>query len=538
MESRNTLGRMADHHESSMQPRQSAYSRPWLWLTVCMSAIVYSMFPTRHFYWDGVKFALRIDTFPTLPGYWTDPNHLLYAWVGGCFKKALLTLGLDVPSIYVLQIFDIACGLAGIALFNALALRLQLSTLSRNIGLFVFAFSAIWWNYSIDISSYIITVDLMMYAALVLYNRPRFWRVKLTLSLALATIFHQLAALFSVVVVLYAVVEKKWLRSNVAVVGSAGLISLSIQYAAYLTNPINWKALPPGVVSADADHVLKQLSFIDWLLTHSSDSGFTFRVSRSLAGLATGTIKMFFGGKISDIIFVPDIVIAAAIIIAIIIIFFALCRTNSIAEGLGERESGTIVDSSSRVLISSLLSWVIIYIVFQFFWMPLNSFYRILYLPPFLLMVLYIFDRYIMNYIKVVIICVVLMILWNFLFYIYPRSRVAHNDPLMAALRLAEKVETGERIYYKNFDTDNWVIRYFNFETKWFVLSDIRDIYPNETVWVDPSAWEWLSSSRTTASCVRLLGEMRSKSDRREIVFRKITVFDQCRENANGSTDR
>lgn len=170
--------------------------------------------------------------------------------------------------------------------------------------------------------------------------------------------------------------------------------------------------------------------------------------------------------------------------------------------------------------------------------MPLNSFYRIFYLPPLLLIFLYVIDKYIRKYIKALIICVVLMILWNFLFYIYPRSRAAHNDPLMAALRLAERAGAGDRIYYKNFDTDNWVIRYFNLETKWFPLSGIHDIHPNEAVWVDPSAWEWLSSSRTTASCIRLIGEMRSKSDRREIVFRKIMVPDQCRENGNSPVGR
>lgn len=189
-------------------------------------------------------------------------------------------------------------------------------------------------------------------------------------------------------------------------------------------------------------------------------------------------------------------------------------------------------------MILSLLSWAATYTVFQFFWMPLNSFYRIFYLPPLLLILIYVTDKYIRRYIKALTICVVLMILWNFLFYIYPRSCAAHNDPLMAALRLAERAETGERIYYKNFDTDNWIIRYFNLETKWFPFSGIHDIHPNEAVWVDPSAWELLSSSRTTASCVRLLGEVRSKSDRREIVFRKIMVSDQCRESANGSTDR
>lgn len=332
---------MADDHESSMRPSRPAFSRPSLWLTVCVSALVYVLFPTRHFYWDGVKFALRIDTFPTLPEYWTDPNHLLYAWVGGYFKKAFLTLGVDIPSIYVLQVFDIACGLAGIVLFNALALRLRLSAPSRVIGLCVFSFSAIWWNYSVDVSSYIITVDLMMCAALVLYNRPRFWRLKLALSLALATIFHQLAALFSVVVILYAIAEKKWLRSSVAVVGSAGLMSLGIQYISYLTNPINWQALPAGVVSADAGHVLKQLSFLDWLFTHSSDSGFSFSISRSLTGLATGTIKMFFGGKIIDITFVPGAVMITAVLIAAIILFITLPRANSMADDLGNRGGGS-----------------------------------------------------------------------------------------------------------------------------------------------------------------------------------------------------
>lgn len=504
-------------------------SEKWFHLWVAAGAcVIYALFPTKTYYWDGVKFALRIDNFPLQAGFWTDPNHLLYAWIGGVLKTIAVHFGFDVSALVLLQCVDIIAGAVGIVIFAELARHVSISRFSKNVATVVFAFSAAWWNYSVDVASYVLTLDFMMLTLLVCLRRPRHWQILAIMSLTAATTFHQLAALFSVPLAAMAIFDKKRYRSCFTIILVSGVISISLQYYAYKANDIFRVDLPAGVVSADIGHVRQNISFYEWIFTHSSDSGFAVGLRNTITGLFSGNLKLGFGGKLGDISFVPLHVLIIAISVVASVTWFVAVRQRPDMQQIRFANDEEKRRGHSQIMTASLLVWLFVYVLFLLLWMPLNSFYRVFYLPPLLLLLGVACDRVAINHYRLITIVVGLSILWNFLFYIYPRSVVAHNEPLVAALKLREKVSNSDRMYYRDFHTDNWTIRYFNMDIPWYYLDKPEALQEMGGVWVDQSAWQWLSERGLSGLCFNHHDEVRFQSARREIIFRKVSLTHSC----------
>jgi hypothetical protein len=120
-----------------------------------------------------------------------------------------------------------------------------------------------------------------------------------------------------------------------------------------------------------APHDPSVTGLFSWITWHSPDSGFAFHPITNLGYTARGTLRLFFGGKVGDL--ARDGVSKAALTalaIAIVVLFAAVWK----AVRAGGQRFG--------VPAFHLLVWAGIYLAFLFFWMPQNTFYRLFYLAP------------------------------------------------------------------------------------------------------------------------------------------------------------
>ena len=94
----------------------------------------------------------------------------------------------------------------------------------------------------------------------------------------------------------------------------------------------------------------------------------------------------------------------------------------------------------------------------------------------------------------------------NFVFYIYPYSRLRNETPLALALRLNPIWTDHTVIYYAEMNTDNQLVKYFNPSTRWKRLDtgNLREIEDyleiadknGEDVWIETTAIKALTQAQ------------------------------------------
>ena len=111
---------------------------------------------------------------------------------------------------------------------------------------------------------------------------------------------------------------------------------------------------------------------LHWIAYHSPDSTFSWQPLRDLGLTLLGTLRLFLGGKPGRLDGDP-FEIAGLAALASCLVALVLAWRRGAPRGLAMPSP-------------ELLIWSGIYIVFLFFWMPGNTFYRLFYLPPLVLM--------------------------------------------------------------------------------------------------------------------------------------------------------
>jgi hypothetical protein len=153
--------------------------------------------------------------------------------------------------------------------------------------------------------------------------------------------------------------------------------------------------------------------------------------------------------------------------------------------------------------------WFGVYLVFLFFWIPQHTFYRLFYLPSLILLCGIALAPYMSSesyrrrwraglFVAVVSLA-------NFLFVIYPYSRVLKNTPLSLALEIKNGWPDGAVVYYETFHSDNRLVEYFNPTSVWkpvgavettVLENELRNIYARGgTVWIETAAMERISAT-------------------------------------------
>jgi hypothetical protein len=436
--------------------------QPLLLLMFAGILLAYLLFLTKNYYWDGIFFAQVIEDAPDLNPALLHPNHLFYNVLGYLFYRAARAVGLEVRAVEVLQVLNCFIGaLAAYVLFRILLDCLKSIYLGVTLTL-LFAFSQTWWKFSTDADSYIVSVLFLLISFyLVLPHRqPR--PFLLAVAHALSMFFHQLAILFFPVIIVGLLLQSssKPFNQRLALLLKYGLTAFlltlpAFYYSFYLiTGSFAFKP------------------FFQWITTFSPEHGFTFNFWDNLTYTLRGHSRLFAGGRIS---FLRDLkspfmfVLSGVILILAALFFYKLIRYFSELKTTfrSTRES----KGGFRGLRILCLIWIATYLLFLFFFIPQNTFYRLFYLPAIILLAGTFLAPYeaAKNHVHRyrVAAFVALLAIVNLTFSAYPYAKVSATPPLALALSMNKVWPQGTIIYFAAWNSDNSLVRYFNPGTVW-----------------------------------------------------------------------
>jgi hypothetical protein len=471
---------------------QSEIRAPWGAISKCLPLavfVIYIALPTKNYYWDGVSFALDIEQAGTFGSstFWHNlirPNHLIYDGIGYCAWIALRGLGLHVRAISVLQAINMVLAAICVGVLQRTLLWLTRSVYLSTALSALFALSAIFWRFATDADAYIPSVLLLVAALHVLCTSSKPRPILVGFLHAGAMLIHQLAIFFfpAAALGIYLKGGRRSLLQYCALV--AGII-LPAYCAGF------WLQSRSSSVPA----------FVRWLTFHSPDSSFSFNVAKDVAITLMNYPRLFFGGTGHVLQYFGPFMLGTLILLAIVVAAF-LRRT------LGHRGEVASLRLKLEPTLPLLVSivWLSIYVVFLFFWLPSNTFYKLFCLPAIVVIIAHLLRGYAGPRRYRLALFVAAMALANLAFYIFPYSRADYNQALRFAHRMARVWSDRTVVYYSDFIVDDWYIRYFNPQTTWkqidpaiavatFTENANRDLDAGLDVWVDTTAADALANS-------------------------------------------
>jgi hypothetical protein len=462
---------------------------PWFLCTAI--ALIYLAFPTRVYYWDGIAFAQAIEDARGLHASLVHPNHLIYNFAGYLFYKLLRSLGSDLRAVTALQILNslLSAACAGV-LFLILRETLRSLYLSACLAL-LFAFAATWWKFSTDANAYIPSVlFLLLSFYLVLPDRKsRPLLVAVTFFISMA--FHQLAVIMFPVLALGV-----YLQDGPLSLTRRALNAIYFSVVAFVLIVSTYASL--FYLATGTFNVTRLLH---WTASYSPDAETKFHLWSNLQYSLRGQVRLFFGGRFNLLkgLMNPFVVVLLICLVSVVLLllYYAvknIGRTLSLRR-LRERR---LEPRQKTVLLLALL-WAVVYLVFLYFWLPQNTFYRPFYLPALIILIGLGLSAVKTTSAKprALALFVAAVALANFLFLIYPFSHVEKYPPLAFALQMNREWPAGTVIYYNLENSDKGLLRYFNPATTWKQLPrEPLDIKHNDgPVWLETTAVDQLKST-------------------------------------------
>ena len=447
--------------------------------------VLYLAFPTKVYYWDGVVFAQSIEDAAGANVSLAHPNHLLYNFAGYFCYKLLRGFDANIRAIAALQILNSLFS-AGCAAILFIILRDTLRSTYFSVCLAsLFALSATWWKFSTDANAFIPSVLFLLVSfSLVLPDRkPR--PLLLALSFFAAMCFHELAVIAFPVFALGVYLQdgtisiRRRFRNALVFAGIAFVLIVGA-YALvfYLTTR-----------STEVARLLR------WTTSYSKDADTRFGLWSNLAYSMRGEVRLFFGGRIDVLrgLMNPFIVLLLALfLIAVVLSVFAFVLNLA---SLKPRLHRLRLLPGQKTTLLLALVWAVVYLIFLFFWLPQNTFYRLFYLPALIILLglaLSAFPRTRRRAFATALFTAAVA-LANFLFLIYPSSHVEKYPPLAFALQMNRDWPAGTVIYYGAQNSDEALVRYFNRNASWKLLAAE---YPSDTnAWLETSAIDRLAST-------------------------------------------
>lgn len=473
-------------------------------IVLLLLLIIYLGFATQNYYWDGIEFAQTIEDAESFNTSLMHPNHLIYNFFGFAIYKAVQGIGIDARSISVLQVTNsILSALAALVLFQIL--KFSFRSTYYAVGLTsLFAFSDVWWKFSTDANSYIpsILFVLISFYFVLPGKKARPFIVALTHSIAMC--FHQLAVFFVPVVALGIYLQTSGLTARERLLKTAqyGIMAFLVTFGSFcfLFN------LQTG--SKDIS------SLFQWLTSYSPENGFVFILKDCIKHTVSGDVKLFFGGRFN---FIKEIMSPFTILVIIAGIVALVGLVIQILRGWRLKTIGRNPESKGQFksLFWLCLIWAGVYHVFLFFWIPQNTFYRMFYLPPFIILIGIFLARFRLpeRHLWRLPLFVGVMATSNFLFLIYPYSFVRKETPLELALKMNSIWSTKTVVYYARAESDNKLIRYFNPSANWKKLPEhgldkfeieVQNVHEDGgDVWIETTALSWISKQESGAEWLK-----------------------------------
>jgi hypothetical protein len=449
----------------TVEPATSKFDlkrHPLLLVMFASVLLAYLLLLTKNYYWDGIFFAQKIEDVPGLDASLLHPNHLFYNVFGYFFYRAAQALGLQVRALEVLQVLNCFIGaLCAYVLFRILLDCLKSIYLSSVLTL-LFAFSATWWKFSTDADSYIPSVFFLLvcFSLILPHRKPN--PFLLAIAHAASMFFHQLAILFFPVIVLGLLLQtssqpaKQRLASVLKYSLTAFLITFPVFYYSFylVTGSLAFKP------------------FLQWITTFSPEHGFTFNAWDNFTYTLRGHSRLFAGGRFA---FLRDFkspllyALAGVSLVLAALFFYKLIRYF---RELKTAFSTALKDKGDfRRLRILCIVWISCYLIFLFFFIPQNTFYRLFYLPAIILLVGTFLAPYeaAQNHVRRyrAALFVALLAVVNLTFSAYPYAQVQANPPLALAFSMNKAWPQGTIVYLTTWNSDNLLVRYFNPKTVW-----------------------------------------------------------------------
>jgi hypothetical protein len=449
--------------------------------------VFYLLLLTKNYYWDGIFFAQTIEDAPNLNASLLHPNHLLYNVLGYLFYRMLRGVGLPFRAVEVLQVLNCFIGAAcAYILFRILLDCLKSIYLSAILTL-LFAFSQTWWKFSTDADSYIASVFFLLVSFYLILPHRKPQPFLLAVAHALSMFFHQLAILFFPVIIVGILLQtssqpaKRRLAPLLQYSLTAFLITLPLFYYSFYLVTGGFAFKP----------------FLQWITTFSPEHGFTFNAWDNLVYTLRGHLRLLAGGRLS---FLRDLkspfmfVLASSSLVVAAIFFFKLIRHFRELKTVfrAARESKAIFQPL-RIL---CIVWIGVYLIFLFFFIPQNTFYRLFYLPAIIVLAGTLVAPYeaTQNHVRRyrAALFVALLAVVNLTFSAYPYAQVRANPPLALALALNKAWPPATTIYFAAWNSDNSLVRYFNPSSVWREVNqetferEMRNSQKrSESIWMD-----------------------------------------------------
>ena len=430
-------------------------------LVFAAAFLVYVLLLTKNYYWDGIFFAQVIEDAPRINATLIHPSHLLDLIVEYALFRFVRVLGFQPRALTILQISNCLFAAAAVALFFRICLDWFKSIYVSLVVTSLLAFSATWWRFATDADTYICAVLFLLMAFYFLRpdGKPRPLGVAVTHVVAM--LLHQLSVFFLPVAVAGLFLQAKKEGSN-----SARIV---IKYLLPAT------ALTVGVYYLVFHAVAGTWSlsrFAAWLTYFSPENGFSFHTAGNIGYTLRSQIRVFFGGRAAFVReFGGPMLISLAgltIIVVSVLIFTVLRRWQEMKVALAATPR-VFPRFKSLTMLSAL--WIAPYVVFLFFFIPQNVFYRLFYLPAIVLVVGALLaaiesaPNHVRRYRAALF--ALAMFFANLTFSQYPYTEVRANPPFGLALSLNKVWPIGTVVYFASGNTDGSLVRYFNPGTVW-----------------------------------------------------------------------
>ncbi len=337
--------------------RIERWRRSLLLALLVVIGLVYFAFPNRSFHDDAIAYAWDIEHDRLF-----HPHHLLFNVLGWLVYKGINQLT-TMRAIYALQYMNITFSLVGIVLLYCLVRRSTSSTLIALWSAAMLAVSHGWWKYSVAGETYIIPMALLLLVVVQCeqrreaMNRRRSFLLSLWIGAlcTLMALMHQSHVLFFLPLLVLLTGNRSSWRNT----GTVALVFVAGVFVTYLL--VYYQVTGRWSVS----------SMLRWSLSYAITPLFEGAYGTPIAW---SHFPRFLGGFASLITaqkwpgFLRFIVVEG--------LFLMLCVYGSVR---GIRGSGPPVR-----LVGFLLSWIVVYALFAFWWEPGNIEFLMPLCPPLL----------------------------------------------------------------------------------------------------------------------------------------------------------
>lgn len=443
-------------------------------MVFAVTFLSYILLLTKNYYWDGIFFAHTIESAPRLNSSLVHPSHLLDMVVQYVIYRVVLLTGFQPRALTVMQVSNCIFAALAACVFFKICLKSFKSRYVALVSTALFAFSATWWKFSTDANSYILAVLLLLvcfYFALP-HKNPR--PFLLAMVHVLAMLVHQLSVLFFPVAVAALVFQCRGKPRNdqIKSVAKYVLTVVSVTVAVYFA----MFYMATGSVSVRR--------FATWITYFSPEHGFTFSVWRNLVYTLRSQWRVFLGGRTGFIrdLWGPVILTLVAVSLLVVMAFFA-AMLRRVSELKAAVTTAIRERAQFKPLTTLCVIWALVYIVFLFFFIPQNTFYRLFYLPALVILAATLLatiensPSHMRRYRAALLAAAVFFS--NLTLSQYPSAQVRANPPLQLALTMNRSWPAGTTVYFASSNSDNLMVKYFNPGSVWIEASPevlMRDV--------------------------------------------------------------